>query len=197
MITLYRILAALVPSPRREWIRAHEAELELIEGRGQRWRWTLGAFPLVGSVLVSQLRLDPRSFLGGTLMKTTVATLSTLNLAGGAGLAVLYVIDTSPPIVLALSVALLIQGGYTLALIAGVLDSHQDTALHLQLVGSTLALVIGAVGFLIGFLANLNPPTGDPEYGPMTIAALIAAHALISLLAFTPRRPVNLQTPTP
>ena len=130
-------------------------------------------------------------------MKTIVASLSTLNLAAGSGLAVLYVIETSPSLlVLALSGTLLIQGGYTLALILGLFRSHNDTARHLQLTGSTLALAVGTVGFVTGFLANIAPVNNDPEYGPMTIALLIAAHGLTSLLASTPQRPVNLQTPT-
>ncbi len=130
-------------------------------------------------------------------MKTIIATLSILNIAAAVGLAVLYATDTDPPrVILALSLALLIQGSYTLALIFGAFRSRDDTARHLQLAGSTVALIVGTVGFVNGFLANIDPVNNDPEYGPMTIAFLVAAHGLTSLLAFTSQRPVNLQTPT-
>jgi hypothetical protein len=131
-------------------------------------------------------------------MKTIVATLSILNFAAGVGLLALYIIETSPPlVVLALSGALLIQSGFTMALLLGAVGSHQDTGSHLQLAGSTIALIGGAVGFVIGFLANINAANNDPEYGPITIALLIAAHGMASLLAFAPHRPVKAQPSTP
>ena len=199
MNRLHRRLAALVPSSRSEWIRAHEAELQVVEDRWQRWQWALGLVPLVGWALASQLRQDPRKFLGGFLMKTITATSSILTIAAAISLAVLYVYVTDPNrplLLLGLSVALLIQGSYTLAFILGLFRSHNETARHLQLTGSTLALAVGTVGFATGFLANIDPVNNDPEYGPMTIALLIAAHGLTSLLAFTPQRPVNSHTPT-
>jgi len=198
MNRLYRILFYLVPGPRNEWIRAHHAELEHIPGRWLRWCWTLGLLPLAGAALVRQLRHDAGTFLGGVFVKTVVATLSILNLAAGVSLLVFYIIATSPPlVVLALSGALLIQSGFTLLLMLGVFGSHQDAATHLQLGGSTLALIVGTVGFVAGFLVNINPANNDPEYGPMTIAFLIAAHGMASLLAFTSHGPARAQPSTP
>jgi hypothetical protein len=198
MSRLYRILFAVLPFPRNEWIRAHHAELEYVEGRWQQRRWALGLVLLTGSALTSQLRHDASTFLGGVLMKTLVATLSILNFVAGVSLLALYIIETSPPlVVLALSGALLIQSGFTMALLLGAFGPHQDTGRHLQLSGSSLALIVGAAGFVIGFLANINPANNDPEYGPMTIALLIAAHGMASLLAFTPHRPVKAQLSTP
>jgi uncharacterized membrane protein HdeD (DUF308 family) len=130
-------------------------------------------------------------------MKTTVATLSVLNIAAGLGLVVVYTVETSPPLLLlALGVALLTQGGFTLAYILGAFEAHAGAALHLQLVGSTLALIVGTIGFMVGLLGNINPVNNDPEYGPMTIAVLIAGHGFASLLAHTPHRPLKGQTPT-
>ncbi len=197
MSRLYCILFAVVPCPRNEWISAHHAELEYVEGRWQRRRWALGLVLLTGSALASQLRHDASTFLGGVFMKTIVATLSILNLVAGVGLVVLYIIETSPPlVVLILSGALVIQSGFTMALLLGAFGSHQDTGRHLQLAGSSLALIVGTVGFVTGFLANINPANNDPEYGPMTIALLIAAHGMASLLAFAPHRPVKAQPST-
>ena len=192
----HRILAAIVPSPRRQWVLAHEAEHDVIEGRWQRWRWTLGLVPIVGFALVRQLRHDPRSFLGGALMKAATFALSILNVAAGVGLLVLYVSQSSPQaFVLVLSLALMVQGSYTVAFLSGALRSHHEVARRAQLGGSTLALVAGTVGFAVGLLANINAADADPEYGPMTIALLIAGHGFFSLLAFIPPRIVK--TPAP
>jgi hypothetical protein len=190
---LYRITAALIPPPRDEWIRAHQAELEQIEGRWQRRRWAVGVIPLAGVALAAQLRSDPRSFQGGTLMKTIVATLSVLNVAAGIGLAVLVlVMEGTPSAVLALSAVLVVQGAYTLTFLAGSLEAGWAQAL--ELVGSTLALVVGGIASVAAVVNNIDPVNGDPEYGPMAVAMLVAAHGLASLIAFVPRRRVGIQT---
>jgi len=198
MNRIYLILFRMVPGPRNEWIRAHHAELENIPSGRQRWRWTLGLLPLALSALARHLRHEAGTFLGGTFVKTIVATASILNLTAGAGLLVLFTIETGPPlVVLVLAVTLLIQGGYTLTLMFGAFGSHQYAATHLQLAGSTLALIAGTIGFATGFLANINPANNDPEYGPMSIAAIIAVHAIASLLAFTSRGNAQAQPSTP
>jgi len=197
MNRLHRALVHLVPAPRSEWIRAHEAELDHIEGRWPRWRWNLGLLPLAASALVRQIRHDPRSFLGGALMKTIVVTLSALNFVAGVGLlAILLLEPGAPMIAVALGGALLVQSCFTLALVLGAFGRHQHAARHVQLTGSTLALVVGGVGFVVGFLANINPAGNDPEYGPMAIAFLLAAHGMASLVAFTSPRPTEPQTST-
>ncbi len=196
MSRAHRILATIVPPPRRQWVLAHEAEFAHIEGRWRRWRWAFGLVRVAGWALVSQLLHDPRSFLGGALIRIVISTQSIVNVAAGAGLLVLYLSQSNVPVfVLILSLVLLLQGFYTVAFVAGVLRSHHDGARYLQLGGSTLALIVGAVGFAVGFFANLGPANADPEYGPMTIALLIAGHGLASLLAFTPNRIGT--TPTP
>lgn len=190
MNRLYQAAAALVPAPRRDWIDAHRAELEHIEGVWPRRRWALGLVPLTGKALVAQLGSDPRSFQGGTLMKTVVTTLSVLNVAAGVGLAVLAAfVEGTPPMVFALSAVLLVQGAYTLAFMAGVLGS--GFAQVVELAGSTLALVVGGVATVGAAIANIDPVNGDPEYAPMAVAMLIAAHGLASLVAFTGRQRVR------
>jgi hypothetical protein len=193
MRRLYRVAAAIVPPPHRAWIEAHQAELDHIERGWQRRRWALGLVPLTGIALVAQLRSDARSFRGGTLMKTVVTTLSVLNIAAGIGLTVLAVaMEGTPPIVIALSAVLLIQGGYTLAYVGGLLGS--GFAQVLELAGSTLALVVGGVASVGAAIANIDPVGGDPEYAPMAVAMLIAAHGLASLIAFAGRRGVGVGT---
>lgn len=189
MNRIYRILCNVVPRPRDDWIRAHQAELEHIPGRWARWRWTMGLVPLAVTALVTQLRHDARTFVGGVLVKSPVAALTAINFAAGVGLAVLYLVEpNSPLIVLALSGALLIQSGFTLALMLGTFGSHRSVATRLQRTGSMFAVVVGAVGFVAGILGNISPTNGDPEYGPLTMAFLIAAHGIASLLAFTSGR---------
>ena len=197
MTRIHRILAALVPPPRREWIRAHAAELEHVRGRSQRRRWAIGLLTLTGAALVSQLKKDPQTFLGGTIVKSIVVTLSIINLVAGVSLAALYVIETdAPSLVLALSAGLVIQGSYTLAMILGAFHSRHAVARQLQLVGSTVALMIGFTAFVVWFLANVGPVNGDPEYAPMTIALVIAGHGFASLLTFAPQRPAEVETAT-
>lgn len=117
-------------------------------------------------------------------MRTIVATLSVVNVIAGVGLAVLYFVDASPPVVAVASGVLVVQGLFTLALIGGAFGEHSDVARHIQLVGSTLALLVGAAGMLNGMATSLAANNTDPEYGPMTIAMLLAIHGLFSLLAF-------------
>jgi uncharacterized membrane protein HdeD (DUF308 family) len=125
-------------------------------------------------------------------MKAATFTLSILNVTAGVGLSALYVSQSSPPaFVLVLSLVLLVQGSYTIAFISGTLRSHHEVARRAQLGGSILALVAGTVGFAAGLFANINPVNADPEYGPMTIALLIAGHGFFSLLAFIPPRIVK------
>lgn len=186
MRRLYRMAAAAVPPPHRAWILAHQAELDHIEDVWQRRRWTVGLFTVTLAALSAQLRSDPRSFQGGTLVKIIVATLSVLNVAAGLGLAVVAIgLGDSPPIVPMLIAVLLVQGGYTLALLGGLLTARR--AVVVEVIGSTLALVVGGIGVVAGVVANIDPVNGDPEYGPLTVAMLIAAHGLASLIAFTGR----------
>lgn len=129
-------------------------------------------------------------------MKIAISALSIVNIGAGLGLLVLYGSESHPHrSVLVLSIVLLVQGSYTVVFLSGSLRSHHEVARHLQLGGSTLALVAGAVGFVSGFLANIDPVNADPEYGPMTISLLIAVHGLTSLVVFLPLRTVETRTP--
>jgi hypothetical protein len=182
---LYRLLLQIVPGSHSDWIRAHEAELAHIRGRWQRCRWIIGLLPLTGAALVRQLRHDAGSFLGGFLMKVIVVSLSLLNLVAGVGVLVLQTIEPSPHrMALAIGGVLLVQSGFTLALATGVFGSRQPTATRMQRAGSALAVTVGSVAFLVGFIANVSPANPDPEFAPMTLALLVAAHGMASLLAF-------------
>jgi len=104
-------------------------------------------------------------------MKTVLVTLSLINMALGALLiGLLLVIDGTPVVVvLGLAIGLLIQGAYTLAYVYGRLERFEPWSLRALLVGQTVALVVGLMGFATSALYNIDPPAGDYEYGPLTV----------------------------
>jgi hypothetical protein len=153
--------------------------MEEIDDAGESTRWLLGA----GQVVV---RSWFKTILGGDLMKTVLATLSTINGAMGLFLIGLYVLtDNHPPMVLILALGLIIQGGYTLAHLSGRLQRFEPWSVRALLVGETVALVAGGLAFVASGLRNVGPPNGDYEYGPFVVGALIAAQALAALVVYT------------
>lgn len=123
-------------------------------------------------------------------MRAFVAALSVLNLVTAAGLFVLFLImPDGPTILLAVVAGLTLQGGFTLAFIASRFASRAEFARRLQLGGSAVALIVGSIVFINGLLINFDSATADPEYGPMTMGLLMAAHGLASLFAFVPSGP--------
>lgn len=192
---VYRVLIGAVPPPFNVWIRAHEAELAFIDDRMSRILWAFGLVPLSIVTFTRLLAHKPSSLIGGTLMRSAVASLSFVNITAGFGLAVLYFADSNPPLVGALSFALVTQGMFTLALLGGLLKKRYDFARHIQIAGSTLAVAVGSTGVLVGLVANLSPSAPDPEFGPMTVAMLFALHGVFSLIAFSSGRP-DISEPT-
>ena len=121
-------------------------------------------------------------------MKTVLAALSVINgLAGFTLLGLFVVTDDNPLVVLALGVGLLIQAGYTLAYLIGVLESHEPWSLRALFAGQTVAFLVGFFGFVSSTLYNIDPPTGDHEYGPLVVGALIAGQAAVALWMFAVR----------
>ena len=184
MNRLHRFLASMVPEPRRQWVAAHAAELDQLEGR-RRLAWWLGVLPVTVFALAAQLRHDPHSFRGGTLMKVVVTTLSILNLVAGVALIAIWAFDAGHPAsALGLGAALAAQGCLGIATEANTLRrSHRASVVLLA--ASTIALVMGVAAFSIGFARNVNPATADPEFGPMIMTLLIAAHGAATILGRT------------
>ena len=119
------------------------------------------------------------------LVRTVLATLSIVNgLMGVLLLGLSALADGMPAIVTFLGIGLLIQAGYTLAYLGGILDRFEPWSLRALLAGQTLALVVGLLGFASSALFNINPPGGDNEYGPLTVGALIAMQAGVALWIF-------------
>lgn len=188
MSRLHRLLVALVPPPRDQWIRAHAAELARVEGRGAGLRWLLGVIPIVGWALASQLLHEPRSFLGSTVTRAIAGGLSFVNLIAGVTLVVIYLAGAQALPMLGLGLALAIQATSGLAYLRGLFARHSALATSLVLSGSAVAAGSGLVVFSTGFAANIGATGDDPEYGPMTIGLLIGAHGIASLLAFSRKR---------
>jgi hypothetical protein len=173
---------------KRTWLDAHLAEVDVIEGRLARFRWRAGSFATVVALVGSALMRDPLSVMRGGPVKIGLGVLSAVNLLAGMALVALWLsVGREPMIVLVLAVVLIVQGGYSLAYVAGALDRAQPAARGLLLAGSTAALAVGAVGFVVGAGVNLRPTNPDPEYGPMTVALLLATHGL-AVLAYRAAR---------
>ena len=118
-------------------------------------------------------------------MKTVLATLSVINGLMGLTLLGLFLLtDDTPLVVPALGVGLLIQAGYTLAYMAGVLDTLEPWSQRALLAGQTVAVLVGFFGFVTSAVYNVDPPGGDYEYGPLTVGARIAMQASVALWIF-------------
>lgn len=184
--TLSRIgshIYRLLPASERDWARAWAAELTEIESTAAALRWLVGGGRMMARAWFAVIAEE-------AVMKTVLATLSIINvLMGAALLGLLAFTQGTPPVVAALGIGLLIQAGYTLAYLGGFLDAFEPWSLRALVAGQTVALVVGALGFISSGLYNLNPPGGDYEYGPLTVGFLIALQAAVALWVFAmPRR---------
>ncbi|RPI23671.1 MAG: hypothetical protein EHM57_03630 [Actinobacteria bacterium] len=185
MTGIHRLLASLVPGRRGEWLLAHGAELEALQGRLARLRWMAGLLSLFLRAIGAQLLADPRSFLGGALARSAVWMLSPILLMAGLGLAVLA-LSTDPLEVGLFATVLVLQGGFTLLALSR--RSLAAPGRLLQLAGSVAAALVGLAGFVSTLGRNFDPANPDPEYAPLTILLLIGTHGLLSVIAFTGRR---------
>jgi hypothetical protein len=121
-------------------------------------------------------------------MRTVLTTLSAINgLMGVLLLGLFFVVDDTPAVVVALGIGMLVQAGYALAYLAGLLNRFEPWALRALIAGQTVALLVGGFGFISSTLHNIDPPGGDPEYGPLTVGALIAFQAAVTLWMFAVR----------
>jgi len=115
-------------------------------------------------------------------MRTVLATLSGLNIVVGVLLGIMFVqADGVPPVVLAIALGLVTQGVYTLVYEAGSLHRLEPWSGRLLLVGQTVALVVGTIGFTASAVTNVNPKGGDYEFAPLAVGMLIAFHAGVAL----------------
>ena len=191
----HRLLAALVPPPRDQWIRAHAAELVHIEGRRARTKWQLGVVPLFGWALASQLLqqppLVPRKHTHARNCRRPLVREP--DRRRGARWYLPHQHSASEharprP------------------------RAHCSSNVRAYLPARARCTKAGATHFTCprrqrtccrdrarcvlaaGVATNIVATADDPEYGPMTVVLLIGAHGAASLLAFT--RPPRNQHPT-
>jgi len=178
-----KLFVALLPPSHREWGEALIAESSHTD---KSVRWVLGGIHLMAWSWLDKV-------IGGNRMKTVVAILSTTNVAMGLFLMGLFLLTgNDAPVVLMLASGLVVQGGYTLWY---VIDSQQRSwATHALLSGQAIALLIGTGGLAISALNNITPTSGDNEYGPIVVAAIIAAQAAATLYLYAVRRGTKVLT---
>lgn len=120
------------------------------------------------------------------MLKTALFVLSIINAGFGLFLAGAYFFDNSeggiPVIALLTGVALIIQGGYTIAYLGDAIDSWRERATQLFVSGETASILAGGLAVLQGFFYNLHPRNGDYEFGPMGLGIFMAAQAIVGLV---------------
>jgi hypothetical protein len=122
-------------------------------------------------------------------VRRLLATLSLTNVVAAIGLTIVYSLGTDQPVmVLILASGLALQGLFTIAVLGRSFGSLQRDAKRLAVVGNGAALIIGVVAFVVSLIQNLG--ASDPEYGPMAVAILIAAHGAAALVHLWPSRPI-------
>lgn len=115
-------------------------------------------------------------------MKTMLVTMSMINALMGVALLGLTMFgEDVPRVVAGLGIGLLIQSGYTLSHMAGLLGTFGPWSLRVLVAGQTVGLMVGVLGFISSALYNIDPVNGDHEYGPLTVGALIASQAAVAL----------------
>jgi len=172
-----RLLVALLPPSHREWGEALAAEAAY---SNKSVRWAIGGVRLVAWSWFDWMT-------GGNVVKAVVATTSVINLMMGVFLFGLFATTNDMPrAVPMLALGLVVQGGYTLVYLAGGLGRFEPWSIRALLAGETVALSVGTLGFATTAVNNiLGYPLGpDPEYGPLTVGALIVIQAMATLIVF-------------
>ena len=118
------------------------------------------------------------------MLKTALLTVSIIVVAFGLILSGMFLFanDGIPLIALFTGLALIIQGGFTIAYLGGALDPWKVWASQLFVSGEVASLLAGGLAFVQGFLYNMHPRNGDYEFGPMGLGVFMAAHAIIGLM---------------
>jgi cytochrome b561 len=117
------------------------------------------------------------------MLKTALLTLSIIVVAFGLILSGMFLFanDGIPLIALLTGIALIIQGGFTIAYLGGALDAWKEWATQLFVSGEVASVLAGGLAFVQGFLYNMHPRNGDYEFGPMGLGVFMAAHAIVGL----------------
>jgi len=128
-------------------------------------------------------------------MRRLLATLSLINVLAAIGLTAVYIVDDQPVLVLLLASGLALQGLFTVGVLGRAFGPQQAAAERLAILGSAVAVAIGVGAFGYGVVTNWN--AADPEYGPMAVAILIAAHGAAALAHIPPAGARRSPAPEP
>lgn len=186
-VRCYRALVRILPRSHR--VRHGDQQVQLFAdliARGTApWRLWANSVP---DLLLVVLRTSDRRSPMSQLARALLVPLSVLNAGAGSVLAAIAIFSDAVPMwVAAPAAAVVLQGGFTLAWLAGKLPLAPPVSSTLLTIGEGLALVVGAVGVVAAVIEQSG--TVDPEYGPPTILALIAIHGAVGLVAALPGRP--------
>lgn len=116
------------------------------------------------------------------MLKTLLVLASIANCASGLVLLITWAAmwQRVPIIVLFIGASLLIQGGYTLLYLGGVLDQWGELATGALFAGEGLAGLVGLGGFIQGVIHNIQH--ADMEMAPVLAGLLMMTQAVIALL---------------
>ena len=186
MKMLRRLALRLSPPHRRDWIEGYLAESDHVDGRLRKTLWTLGLLPFVGSMLISQLFRSPRSQAVEKTWTRVLVASSLILLVGGVALIGIW-LRTEQPLNMALLGAVLTAlaaAAVVMVLKRGKLPDTRFSTLAAAV--GALAVGVGSLGFVIS-VASAAQAGADPEFGPMTAAALVALHGFAMVVTFTGR----------
>lgn len=140
--------------------------------------------------LISLYRSSERRTVMSDLARIALYPLSVLNaLAGFVVVSVAAFTAAIPLWVAAPGAAVALQGVYSLLWLRRRVPLPTGVGVVVFAVGEAAALVTGAVGVTAAIISQSGG--SDPEYGPPTLLALVAVHAVVGLLTADPAPPSN------
>jgi hypothetical protein len=185
---LYRRVLALTPPHHRarfgeDQIRLFGDLLVMGESPSRLWLRTL---PDLVRVLV-----ESKETMVNHAARVALGTLSLGPLALGFIVAWIAIDEfgDEPRLLPLVALGLLLQGGFTLLWLGGRLSRWQRLATDALIVGEVAAMVTGAV-IAADAVASWIP--SDPEYAPILIGVVMAAHGLVGLFALFTAQPQTL-----
>jgi hypothetical protein len=186
---LYRRVLALTPPQHRTRFGEDQIRLFgdlLVMGESPARLW-LRALPDLVRVLV-----ESKETTVNHAARIALGALSLGPLALGVIVAWIAIDEfgDEPRLLPLVALALLLQGGFTLLWLGGRLSRWHRLATDVFIVGEVAAMVAGSA-MVADAVASRIP--SDPEYAPILIGVVVAAHGLVGLLALFTAQP---QTPT-
>lgn len=186
-----RIIVGSSPTPHRQRHGDDQAQLFsdlLATGTSPASLW-LHALSDLFAVTATAIRTSERTWR--TTMSHTARLalwpMSIANILAGGLVAVFAVATDAVPVLVAVpALAIVAQGTFTILLISGPSNSArpptgQRVSYSMFVVGETGAFVFGTMAIVAAVVSQAS--TGDPEFGPLGLLALVTTHGFVGLLA--------------